>query len=308
MDLATLEARQASNVRPVIASTMTLLGGYRERPVSDSLWHQLLVLLFSVVQPASVRSARFARAFYDSERARAGLPEMKVPLAELSFRRFVWDMEPVREAFRRPITTDHEIKTAALRAARSVENSGRWTIMKAAEQPDPALEAAAKAEEALADSPGVSGDDDVSDSDDSVEEKKPAKKKPEKVSSLVRGWARVATGKETCGWCWMLVSRGPVYSSARSAGSRLDDRDAMQTAGAGLFDPKEHMNQWHEGCDCKVVPVFRLDDWEGRDRYLAAQELWHKATKGFRGQDAVNAYRRAVEDGQLHELLHEMAA
>lgn len=308
MDLLTLEARQADNVRPVIASTMTLLGGYRERPVDDSLWHQLMVLLFSVVAPASVRSAELARSFYDSERAKAGLPELKVPLAELSFRRFVWDMQPVREAFRKPITTDHEIHKAALRAARSVENSGRWTIMKATEQPDPALEAAAKAEELDdADSPEVSGDD-SSEADDAAEEKEPAKKKPEKVSKLVRGWARVATGKETCGWCWMLVSRGPVYSSARAAGSHLDDRDALQTVGAGLFDPKEHMNQWHEGCDCKIVPVFRLDKWEGRDRYLAAKDLWYSATKGYRGKDAVNAFRRAVEAGQLHELLNVKAA
>lgn len=305
MDLATLEAKQADNVRPVIASTMTLLGGYREREVSDSLWHQLMVLLFSVVAPASVRSAKLARTFYDSERAKAGLPEMKVPLAELSFRRFLWDMQPVREPFRKKFTTDHEIHTAALRAARSVENSGRWTIMKATEQPDPALEAAAKAEDPEEeDKPEVSGDD-PSETDEPVKEKKPAKKKkkPKKVSKLVRGWARVATGKETCGWCWMLVSRGPVYSSAKAAGSRLDDRDALQTVGADLFNPKEHMNQWHEGCDCKIVPVFRLESWEGRDRYLAAQELWYKATKGYRGQDAVNAFRRAVEAGQLHELL-----
>ena len=44
-------------------------------------------------------------------------------------------------------------------------------------------------------------------------------------------FARVPTGRETCGWCYMLASRGFGYTSA-------------QAASAGS----------HEGCDCLVVP------------------------------------------------------
>ena len=44
-------------------------------------------------------------------------------------------------------------------------------------------------------------------------------------------FARVPTGRETCGWCYMLASRGFRYTSA-------------QAASAGS----------HEGCDCLVVP------------------------------------------------------
>lgn len=44
-------------------------------------------------------------------------------------------------------------------------------------------------------------------------------------------FARVPTGRETCGWCFMLASRGFDYATERSA------------AGGS-----------HEGCDCVIVP------------------------------------------------------
>lgn len=46
-------------------------------------------------------------------------------------------------------------------------------------------------------------------------------------------YARVPTGRETCGFCLMLASRGFVYHGARAA---------------GLFD------RYHDNCDCRVVP------------------------------------------------------
>lgn len=95
-------------------------------------------------------------------------------------------------------------------------------------------------------------------------------------------WARIATGAETCGWCLMLTSRGAVYHSEESAG------------GDG---------GWHNGCDCKVVPVFVEDDWEGRDRYKAAEEMWKNETKGYSGRDAINAMRRAAYAGKYQEYL-----
>lgn len=49
------------------------------------------------------------------------------------------------------------------------------------------------------------------------------------------GWARV-TDADPCEFCRMLAERGPVYKSARSAGA---------------------FRQWHDGCACQVVVVFR---------------------------------------------------
>ncbi len=140
-------------------------------------------------------------------------------------------------------------------------------------------------------------------------------------SGIIRGWARVATGEETCGWCLMLVSRGPVYYSAGSAGLDFDDDTAARMIVNGE-DISEYMNQWHTGCDCKVVPVFkRQKTWVGQDAMERAQELWGEATKiaieeeknspvhkfgqnkgqpFTRNELAINALRRMLESGQIN--------
>ncbi len=122
-------------------------------------------------------------------------------------------------------------------------------------------------------------------------------------------WARVATGRETCGFCLMLVSRGPVYLSAESAGLDLSETEAVQAFRADeLSYMSEQMNKWHPGCDCKVVPVFDLDNWPGRDAHKRALEMWIEHTRGYQGKDALNALRRAVESGEITESTFAAAA
>lgn len=114
------------------------------------------------------------------------------------------------------------------------------------------------------------------------------------------GWARVATGRETCGFCLMLVSRGPVYQSAESAGLNADDTTALDILDENDTEAfNELMTRFHPNCDCKVVPVFDRNDWQGRDDYLAAQKTWKEVTKGLSGRDALNAFRRAIEDNHV---------
>lgn len=50
-------------------------------------------------------------------------------------------------------------------------------------------------------------------------------------------WARVPTGDETCDFCIMLASRGPVYLTAASAGADFPDH-------------------FHANCDCRIVPMW----------------------------------------------------
>src|SRR5699024_4357875 len=101
---------------------------------------------------------------------------------------------------------------------------------------------------------------------------------PRASSSLVQGWARVATGAETCAWCLMLVSRGPVYHEASTAGLDLPDEEAIEAIGRGA-DLSEFMDRWHPNCDCKVVPVFDENDWPGREAWKAAEEKWIDASR-----------------------------
>lgn len=83
-------------------------------------------------------------------------------------------------------------------------------------------------------------------------------------------WARVLTGAENCGFCVMLASRGPVYSSARDAG-RLHASAAFKDAGA-----LDYVNSYHPGCDCVVVPVYDFGDWPGRDSYKELEDFYIK--------------------------------
>lgn len=87
------------------------------------------------------------------------------------------------------------------------------------------------------------------------------------------GWARVPTGERTCAFCWMLASRGLDYATEQSAGGK---------------------NDWHDGCNCSVVPVFDRDTWDGRDTFLTAQQRWNDTTDGYSGLDALNAFRRSL--------------
>jgi hypothetical protein len=97
---------------------------------------------------------------------------------------------------------------------------------------------------------------------------------------IVQGWARVATGRETCEFCLTMISRGPVYRSARSAGLRASDADAQDLWDRGdeaAMD--ELMRRWHPGCDCKVVPVFDKQNWPGMEEADKALEVWKQYTK-----------------------------
>ncbi|MDP7733649.1 hypothetical protein QXL92_02610 [Mycobacterium paragordonae] len=144
--------------------------------------------------------------------------------------------------------------------------------------------------------------------------------KNEPEPKVLRGWARVATGRETCAWCLMLISRGPTYLGADTAGLDLDDESAVSMIAAGE-DVSDYMEQWHDGCDCKVVPVFKQEGWFGQAAASRALKLWNDASqeadrileedpdkKSFvkgkwipttRNREALNALRRRLERGDV---------
>jgi hypothetical protein len=124
----------------------------------------------------------------------------------------------------------------------------------------------------------------------------------------------------------MLISRGPTYLGADTAGLDLDEtsalaafRDAsdMETFFA---DISEYMEEWHAGCDCKVVPVFKRESWFGEKEAKRALELWNDATREAirleddglthksgknkgrpftRNELAINALRRRLNNGEI---------
>lgn len=84
------------------------------------------------------------------------------------------------------------------------------------------------------------------------------------------GYSR-ATSSKPCAFCAMLASRGHVYKSSMTAG----------------FKP-------HDACHCVPEPAYSID----APLTPSAQRfgrLWNESTRSHRGQDAINAFRRAYE-------------
>ena len=117
-------------------------------------------------------------------------------------------------------------------------------------------------------------------------------------------YARVPSGRETCGFCFMLSSRGFVYRSERTAGGTHD---------------------YHDHCDCVIIPGFKdlpaseqvegydpeamLDRWHdcqatvGTDKEL--RERWKsmndKQRARYKGKNESERYRRFVNAQAIRE-------
>lgn len=222
--------------------------------ISPPEWLSLLALIFPQIEKFRVDSATLARQFYDSQRVvfHPELPRHDQYLEPYRFDWFVQNMEPVRTKFQQRDSPPAVVDEFSLRVVRDVENAGRRQLIHAVENDSAVAEAVDRFQASDAVSSGE--------------------------TRLVKGWARIATGRETCAWCLMLVSRGPVYKSAQSGGARVDDSTVMAALRSDA-EVKEWMDQWHTGCDCKVVPVFDTQNWPGRDASIRAEGLWIEASK-----------------------------
>lgn len=102
------------------------------------------------------------------------------------------------------------------------------------------------------------------------------------LDKRVLGWARYSTTGTPCGWCAMLISRGPVYRSAESA--QFSDGDL-----------------YHDNCHCSAIPVFSQEQYDKSaafDLNRQYHEEWPRVTKGLSGKAAVSAWRRYIRTQQ----------
>jgi hypothetical protein len=96
------------------------------------------------------------------------------------------------------------------------------------------------------------------------------------------GYIRLSRTGTPCGWCAMLISRGPVYRSQNSA--EFADGD-----------------KYHDNCHCYAEPVFTREQYSGSATYelnRRYEELWPKVTRGLSGKAAVSAWRRFIRQEQ----------
>ncbi|QTF81438.1 capsid maturation protease [Mycobacterium phage TarsusIV] len=257
-------------------------------------WARFLQVLFPEVQRRYAEAASLGRDFYDSQRTlhHPALPRNERLRSELQWKWFVKNMEPARKGMSQADSPKSAVTRTVLSATREVEMAGRRQIIGAVKN-DPAPQ-------------------------------------------IVQGWARVATGRETCAWCLMLISRGAelnhkgnfAYRDATSAGINLDDEtviDLWHESGQDLEKfreaTKEHIEEWHAGCDCLAIPVFDVQNWPGRDAALRAQRLWIDASKEARqliddgkarsknqNKETINALRRRLDRGEIAMSNYALAA
>lgn len=99
----------------------------------------------------------------------------------------------------------------------------------------------------------------------------------------VLGWARASTTGTPCGWCAMLISRGAVYRSEKSA--TLD--------GEG--------DQYHDNCHCVAIPMYSRSEYQNSPRFALNreyEELWPRVTRGLSGKAALSAWRKYIRQQQ----------
>lgn len=273
-------------------------------------WLAFLNFLFPEVQRRYALSAELGRNFYDSQRKR-NHPELdrhEMLRSELQYEWFVKNMEPARKGMSQADSPNVAVTKVALTAVREVEMAGRRQII------------------------GAVKNDEILKAKIAEEAGRPAKTD----NRSVLGWARVATGRETCAWCLMLVSRGAEfpgkdtrwYLEAATAGIGLDDETVLDlfNESAGDLekfrkDTEEYLEEWHVGCDCLVVPVFDIKNWPGRDAAQRAQQLWIEAgleateliksgksrTKND-NKETLNALRRRLDRGEINLSNYAVAA
>jgi hypothetical protein len=214
-------------------------------------------------------------------------------------------MEPARKLMSVEKSPSQALATFAMRTAREVENAGRQQIIHMTDN-DPEIDKISQSV-VRSDSDASAPASALKDEDAGGRPLQVVKTPQEQAQAQdgtvenIRGWARVATGRETCAWCLMLVSRGPVYRSAENAGLDLDDLNALNLLAAGE-DVSGAMQQWHDGCDCKVIPVFKQKAWVGEQAQKRAEELWIEATEVALAEEKADPDKRYVagkNKGQL---------
>lgn len=196
-------------------------------------------------------AAQAANAFLDASAAEHGVEAYHPPVEP-------YHASALRKLLRENVGASAEQLAAAAR--RHVVMAGHRQMMRAVLDPEFGNYATREEQEELerSTSPLTGGDDSDDDAPAGGGKVRPV------------GWARVLQGKYSCGFCTMLASRGPVYSSADAAKYVAAPVGEKSREGGFLSRKartelrKKNPRAFHEHCDCIVVPVFDPENWSGR--------------------------------------------
>lgn len=267
---------ERQNSALLIATLLVLLRPYLGVPLSPFQWTAVLLEIFPYVEAYRYESGRIARLFYDDERARL-LSLQVVDLDDYRGIQSIFERHPVFLANYDVRWFEEAMDAVRVRFSSELATDSDLLTTIAVAVKEAQNGGRATLREAVQTDPQAVG------------------------------WARVEGGGESCAFCLMLISRGPVYKNANEAGLKAASNESAieiwqrYDRTGNDSELMDLMARWHENCDCRVVPVFDELDWPGRDEYLDAEALWAKTTKGFgggrNGGDKLKAFRRALGDG-----------
>lgn len=211
-------------------------------------------------------AAQAANAFLDASAAEHGVEAYHPPVEP-------YHASALRKLLRENMGASAEQLAAAAR--RHVVMAGHRQMMRAVLDPEFGNYATREEQEDLerATSPLTAGDESEDDAPAGGGKVRPV------------GWARVLQGKYSCGFCIMLASRGPVYSSADAAKYVAAPVGEKSREGGFLSRKartelrKKNPRAFHEHCDCIVVPVFDPENWSGRDEQQRLAKFYRETVE-----------------------------
>lgn len=115
----------------------------------------------------------------------------------------------------------------------------------------------------------------------------------------VLGFIRASMTGTPCGFCAMLISRGPVLKGVDRQASIYASREGTGLRSDGTIVTYGDMDLYHDNCHCYAVPVMSLEHFRTSptfDLNRKYAELWPIVTKGLGGEGALRAWRRFIRE------------
>lgn len=127
------------------------------------------------------------------------------------------------------------------------------------------------------------------------------------------GFVRVSRTGTPCGFCAMLISRGPVYKGTKDEreGSLYRSSEGTGPKADGTIVTYGDLDLYHDNCQCYAIPVFSIQQFSKGDIFALNRkyaDLWPIVTKGLGGDAALSAWRRFIREEAKSQKSQEAAA
>lgn len=125
------------------------------------------------------------------------------------------------------------------------------------------------------------------------------------------GFIRVSSTGTPCGFCAMLISRGPVLKSTGRQGSLYASNSGTGPRPDGEIVTYGDLDLYHPNCNCYALPIFSVQQFATSAMFALNRqyaEEWPRVTRGLGGKDALSAWRKHIRTQQAELRKSQEAA